>query len=226
MVAIVPARCGSKGLPGKNIKLLHSKPIIAYTIEEALKSRYITDIIISTDCKEIENIAIRYGAKSYFLRPKYLSTDDALAVDNYIYTIDRLNREFGYGIEEFVVLQPTSPLRKVDDIDGAISLFKEKNADSVISYTEEDHPIFWHKFLTDDLRFENIFDETLENRQKYRKSYYPNGAIFVFKKSLIQKRAYYGEKSYAFVMPRDRSVDIDIIEDFEYVEFLMRKNVE
>ena len=98
MIAIVPARGGSKGLPGKNIKDLLGKPMIVYTIEEALKSKYITEVIISTDCKEIEAVAIKYGAKSPFLRPEYLASDSAKAIDNYIYTIDRLNKEFAYDI--------------------------------------------------------------------------------------------------------------------------------
>lgn len=179
MIAIVPARGGSKGLPGKNIKDLCGKPMIAYTIEEALKSKYITEVIISTDCKEIEEIAIKYGAKSPFLRPSFLASDTALAIDNYIYTIDRLNKDFNYNIKDFVVLQPTSPLRKKEDIDGAIELFKNKKTHSVISYTEEHHPLQWHKYINEDGTFENIFKDTIQNRQEIKKSYYPNGAVFV-----------------------------------------------
>lgn len=226
MIAIVPARCGSKGLPGKNIKNLLGKPMIAYTIEEALKSKYITEVIISTDCADIEEVAVRYGAKSPFLRPEYLAGDNAKAIDNYIYTIDRLNNEIGYKIEDFIVLQPTSPLRSVEDIDGAIKLFKDKNADSVVSYTEEHHPIEWHKYITEDGRFENIFEEKLLNRQEIKKSFYPNGAVFVFKYDLIKQGKYYSDDSYAYVMPRFRSVDIDTIDDFKYIEFLMRADHE
>ncbi len=222
MIAIIPARCGSKGLPGKNIKNLNGKPMIAYTIEEALKSKYISEVIISTDCKEIEEVAIRYGAKSPFLRPEHLANDSAKAIDNYIYTIDRLNSEFGYDIKNFIVLQPTSPLRKAADINGAIELFNEKKADSVISYTEEHHPIEWHKYITEDGKFENIFEEKLLNRQEIKKSYYPNGAVFVFQYDLIQQGKYYSDESYAYIMPRFRSVDVDTLDDFKYIEFLMR----
>lgn len=222
MIAIVPARGGSKGLPGKNIKNLLGKPMIAYTIEEALKSKYITEVIISTDCKEIEEISIKCGAKSLFLRPKYLASDNARAIDNYIYTIDRLNLEFDYDIKDFMVLQPTSPLRTVEDIDGAIELFKEKKADSVVSYTEEHHPIEWHKYITEDGKFENIFEEKLSNRQDIKKSYYPNGAIFIFDYELIKQGKYYSYNSYAYIMPRLRSVDVDTLEDFKYIEFLIR----
>lgn len=226
MIAIVPARCGSKGLPGKNIKNLHGKPMIAYTIEEALKSKYLTDVIISTDCKEIEKVALQYGAKSFFLRPEVLASDHAKAIDNYVYTVERLNAEFGFQINDFVVLQPTSPLRLVSDIDGAIELFQAKRAESVISYVEEQHPIEWHKYLLDDGRLENIFADKLQNRQEIRRSYYPNGAVYVFDFDLIKSGRYYCDNTFAYIMPRERSVDIDTIDDFKYVEFLMKVNNE
>ena len=226
MIAIIPARKGSKGLPGKNIKDLIGKPMIAYSIEEALKSKYITEVVISTDCKEIEEVAVKYGAKSPFLRPEHLATDNAKAVDNYIYVINRMNKEFGYDVKDFVVLQPTSPLRKVEDIDGSIELFKGKNADSVISYTEEHHPIEWHKYITDEGKFENIFEVRLINRQEIKKSYFPNGAVFVFDYEFIKQRKYFSDNSYAYIMPRFRSVDVDTIEDFKYIEFLMKGGYE
>jgi CMP-N,N'-diacetyllegionaminic acid synthase len=226
MIAIVPARCGSKGLPGKNIKNLYGKPMIAYTIEEALKSKYITEVIISTDCPEIEQVAVKYGAISYFLRPQELASDQARAIDNYIYTIDRLKQDFGFSIESFVVLQPTSPLRIVDDIDGAIELFYRNSADSVISYVEESHPIEWHKYLQADGRLESIFEDKLLNRQDIKRSYYPNGAVYVFDYKLIQSSRYYSDNTFAYIMPRSRSVDIDTIDDFKYVEFLIRERYE
>ena len=223
MIAIVPARCGSKGLPGKNTKDLLGKPMIAYSIEEALNSKHITEVIISTDCKEIEDVAKRFGAKSYFLRPEELALDNSKAIDNYIYTVDRLNKEFAYDVKAFVVLQPTSPLRKVEDIDGAIELFKDKKADSVISYIEEHHPIEWHKHLTEEGKFEHIFKEKLLNRQEMKKSYFPNGAVFVFDYELIKQGKYYSDNSYAYIMPRFRSIDVDTLEDLQYAEFLLRK---
>lgn len=223
MIAIIPARGGSKGLPGKNVKNLLGKPMIAYTIEAAKKSKYISDVIISTDDHEIADIAVTFGAICPFIRPSELASDSAMAVDNYIFTIEKLNSEYGYNIEDFIVLQPTSPLRNADDINGAISLFKEKQADSVISYVEENHPITWHKYLGADNKFENIFEDTLANRQENRKSYYPNGAIFVFNFNLIKTRQYYSENSYAYIMPKKRSVDIDYIDDFEYAVYLLGK---
>lgn len=223
MIAIIPARGGSKGLPGKNILPLCGKPMIAYSIEAAKQSKYIDHVIVSTDDQKIADIALEYGAEVPFLRPDILASDTAQAVDNYIYTIERLSKEWNTRIEEFVVLQPTSPLRIAEDIDGAIEMFIEKRADSVISYTPEAHPVRWHKYLDENNAFVEIFDTTIANRQDLKTSYYPNGAVYVFRFSIIKERRYYTDKSYAFVMPRSRSVDIDYKGDLDYVEFLMSK---
>ena len=223
MIALIPARGGSKGLPGKNIRPLNGKPLIAYAIEAALKAKHIDRVIISTDDEEIARVAVGYGAELPFMRPAELASDTAMAVDNYIYTIDRLEKEGGKPIEAFVVLQPTSPLRIAEDIDGAVELFLKKEADSVISYTKEAHPVVWHKYLDTEGRFVDIFDANIKNRQENRVSYYPNGAVYVFRTSMIQKRQYYTDRSYAYIMPRTRSVDIDFIEDFEYAEFLLNR---
>ena len=223
MLAIIPARGGSKGLPGKNIKLLQGKPLIAHTIEQAIKAKNISKVIVSTDDNKIAEIALRHGAKVPFMRPRYLATDTALSVDSYIYTIERLKKETNIQIENFIVLQPTSPLRTSEDIDKAIDIFYNKEADSVISYTEEHHPISWHKQINKDLSFTNIFEDKLQNRQDIKTTYYPNGAIFIFKFDLILQKKYYSNKTYAYIMPRNRSVDIDTLEDFEYIEFLMQK---
>ena len=223
MIALIPARGGSKGLPGKNIRNLNGKPLIAYAIEAALKAKHIDRVIISTDDEVIAHVATEYGAELPFMRPAELASDTAMAIDNYIYTIDRLEKECAHSIEAFVVLQPTSPLRIAEDIDGAIELFEKNGADSVISYCQEAHPISWHKYLDEEGRFVNIFDSNIKNRQDNRVSYYPNGAVYVFRTSMIKKRKYYTDKSYAYIMPRSRSVDIDFIEDFEYAEFLLSK---
>lgn len=226
MIAIIPARGGSKGLPGKNIKLLCGKPLIAYTIEAALNAKEVSRVIVSTDDEEIAKVSLLYGAEVPFLRPGFLATDTVMAVDNYIYTIERLATECGKEIDEFVVLQPTSPLRISDDIDNAIRIFHSKDADSVISYTQEQHPISWHKYVKEDGSFEDILNANISNRQGLRVSYYPNGAVYVFRFKVIKERKYYTEKSYAYIMPRERSVDIDYLIDFKYAEFLLSQRDE
>lgn len=221
MLAIIPARGGSKGLPGKNIKAFAGLPLIAHTIKAALASKYIDKVVVSTDAQEIYDIAQKYGAHPSFLRPEYLASDDARAIDAYTYTLDRLKSEYDIFADNVVILQPTSPLRTSSDIDEAIDLFLEKKADSVISYTEELHPVQWHRYISESLQLESIFPESLDNRQKFKKSYYPNGAVYVFKVSLLKMQMYTSEQTYAYVMPRTRSVDIDTIDDFNYAEYLM-----
>ena len=223
MIAIIPARGGSKGVPGKNIKDLHGKPLIAYTIEAALEARSVSEVIVSTDDEEIAKVAEKYGAKVPFLRPAALATDNAQAIDSYIYTVDRLNEEFGYDIDSFLVLLLTTPFRNGADIDASVKMFKEKSADSVISYVEECSPINGFKYLNDDNSFEHIFPEVLANRQEMRKAYIPNGAIYVFTLDLLKKGTYFSDKSYAHVMPQSRSIDIDTLEDFAYAEFLLSR---
>ncbi|MBO1224047.1 MAG: acylneuraminate cytidylyltransferase family protein [Candidatus Scalindua sediminis] len=227
MLAIIPARGGSKGIPGKNIRLLCGKPLIAYTIEAVLASVLIDRIIISTDDPKIAEVARQYDVEIPFMRPKELAKDDSLAIDNYIYTIDRLNKEFDNNYEEFVVLLPTVPLRLSEDIDKAIELFHNKNAESVISCAEVGHPLEWICSINDHgviQRSNDVDIKKMMNRQESQAGYIPNGAIFVFKHSLLKEKcSYYSDKTYAYVMPPERSIDIDTESDFEFVEFLMRK---
>lgn len=224
MIAIIPARGGSKGLPGKNIKLLEGKPLIAYTIEAALKSEKVDRVIVSTDCDKIAKIALQYGVEIPFMRPDFLATDTATSLDVYKYTFEKLETEEGIAINNFIVLQPTSPLRTSKHIDEAITLFENKKAISVIGFCKEDHPIFWHKFLDENGQFEEVFEgDYIKNRQDTRATYYPNGAIYIFNKSVLETGQYYTKKSYAYIMEREVSVDIDTLDDFKYIEFLMNK---
>lgn len=218
MLALIPARGGSKGLPGKNIKNLLGKPMIAYSVEAALDASSIDRVIVSTDCPDIAAIAVEYGAECPSLRPSHLATDNALAIDTYTHALN----EFAMGSEEIVVLLPTAPLRTAIDINSAVALFREKAADSVISFTEEHHPVSWHRQLDSDGRV--VYeDQPLSNRQDNKTTYYPNGSLFVFTKDILMSGKYYSNNTYAYTMPRNRSVDVDTQEDFEYVEYLLGK---
>lgn len=226
MIAIIPARGGSKGLPNKNIKYLAGKPLIAYTIEAAKKSKYIDRIIISTDSEEIGLVAESYGAEVPFLRPRHLASDDSKAIDTYFYTIELLKKEYDLAITDFIVLQPTSPLRTSDDIDSAIKLFRENKADSVISFCEASHPPIWAKKIRDQ-RVSDYFNETSgnKNRQEHENAFIPNGAIFIFNYQFLKtKGSYYSDNTIPYIMPIERSVDIDTLVDFEYAEYLIIKN--
>jgi CMP-N,N'-diacetyllegionaminic acid synthase len=225
MLAIIPARGGSKGLPGKNIRLLDGKPLIAHSISAALASKTITRVICSTDSEEIAEVARQAGAEVPFLRPAELAEDNSLAIDNYIYTVDRLIAE-GMSIEEYCVLLPTAPLRNAADIDGAAEIFYSKAADSVISYYPAPHPVQWYRYIDDNGVLQSFFSDggRLANRQNEKASYLPNGAIYIFRHSVLKATGlYYTERTFPYLMPADRSVDIDTIADFEYAEFLLGK---
>jgi CMP-N,N'-diacetyllegionaminic acid synthase len=223
MLAIVPARGGSKGLPGKNIRALAGKPLIAHTIEAALAARSITRVICSTDSPDIARVAREFGAEIPFMRPDELAQDNSQAIDNYIYTVDRLNAE-SPGIEEYCVLLPTAPLRTATDIDGAAEVFRTRKADSVISYYPAPHPVQWYRYIDDSGVLRSFFPEgdRLANRQEERASYLPNGAIYIFRHSILKStRQYYTDRTFPYLMPANRSIDIDTLEDFDYAEFLL-----
>lgn len=227
MLAIIPARGGSKGVVRKNIKDLAGKPLIYHTIKAAKDSKYIDRIIVSTDDEEIAEVALKYGVEVPFLRPHELSTDNAKAIDNYIYTIDRLNEANNNTIEEFVVLQPTSPLRTSIDIDSAIKIFYRNNADTVISVVKAEHPPTWYKKISEEGILVDYFtsvDNSL-NRQETEVTYLPNGAIFIFKYEALKKNnGYYNAKTYPYIMAHEKSVDIDTILDFKLAKLLIDRS--
>jgi CMP-N,N'-diacetyllegionaminic acid synthase len=225
MLAIIPARGGSKGLPGKNIRPLAGKPLIAYSIEAALAAKSITRVICSTDSEEIAAVARAAGAEVPFLRPEELAQDNSLAIDNYIYTVGRLINE-GMAVEEYCVLLPTAPLRNAADIDGAAEVFYRNQADSVISFYPAPHPVQWHHFIDENGVLRKVIDDAdrLSNRQDVKAAYLPNGAIYIFRHSVLKsRRLYYTDKTYPYLMPANRSVDIDVLDDFEFAEFLLSR---
>ena len=225
MLAIIPARGGSKGIPGKNVRMLCGKPLIAHTIEAAAACKSIDRIVVSTDDEEIARVAREFNAEIPFMRPSELARDNSIALDAYIYTIDRLNNEFGGDYREFAVLLPTSPLRIPEDIDNAIELYHRKKADSVLTFAEMSHPPVWAMKINRDGTIHSYFDLELgiKNRQELDIGYMPNGSIYVFKYALLKdKYTIYSDKTYAYIMPQERSVDIDTEMDLLFAEFLMK----
>jgi N-acylneuraminate cytidylyltransferase/CMP-N,N'-diacetyllegionaminic acid synthase len=226
MIAIIPARGGSKGLPGKNIKPLNGTPLICHSIQSALKAKSISRVIVSTDDDEIAQIARECGAEVPFIRPRNLAEDNSMVMDVYFYTVDRLTDKSNEQIESFVVLLPTAPLRIAEDINTAVEIFKEKKADSVISVMDANVPIEWYRKIDEQgiLKDYSPNISAIKNRQEFKKSYIPNGAIYVFRTEVLRKtRQYYTDKTYPYLMPRERSADIDEIIDFEWAEFLLKR---
>lgn len=229
MIAIIPARGGSKGLPGKNIKNLCGKPLIAYTIEAALKSKGIERVIVTTDSEEIAEVAKKYGAEVPFLRPAELAGDTSSAIDVYLHAVSYLQEEVGEKIEKFMVLLPTAPLRTSNNIEEALKEFREKNAKTLISVKEADIPISWYYQMDDKSRIKSLGldkEKAVSNRQENSNYYVPNGAIYILDTDLLkEERTYYCENTVAYVMSGKESVDIDNELDFMMAEVLLKNTI-
>ena len=224
LLALITARGGSKRLPGKNILQLVDKPLIAWTIEAGIQSQYIDRVIVSTDDETIANISKEYGADVPFMRPDELASDKATSIDVARHAIQALE-ESGEVYDYLLLLQPTSPLRTSKHINNAVELFISKQADSVISVCELEHPIEWVGVLPDDLSMDNFFcnDEHEKRSQDYSSKYRMNGAIYLVnvKKLLDQNSFILDELNYGFVMQRQDSVDVDEYIDFKFAEVLL-----
>lgn len=221
IIGIIPARSGSKGLKDKNIKELCGKPLIAYTIEAAEQSGVFDCIMASTDSEKYARIAREHGASVPFLRSSENSSDKSGSWDVVREVLAKLNEKF----DIVVLLQPTSPLRTAQHIKEAIELFFEKDADTVCSVCETPHPMFWCNTLNEDLSIMDfIKKEYQKRRQELPKSYTLNGAIYICKTKYIDNLDFYSNKSFAYVMNKNSSIDIDENLDFQLCELII-KNV-
>ena len=221
VVAIIPARGGSKGVPRKNIRDLAGKPLIAYTIEAAKKSRYIDRVAVSTDDEEIAMVSEGYGAE-IIKRPKEYAMDDSPTIDAILHAIDEFNKR-GYVPDGIATLQPSSPLRTYRDIDAASEIFINSDCTSVISICETEHSPYW-MFTVENGYLNPLFDRDNFNmrRQDLKKIYRPNGAIFISTpKNLKKFRGFYPDKILPYIMKLENSVDIDTHLDLKLVELLM-----
>lgn len=220
LCAIIPARKSSKRLPNKNKLDLCGKPLIAWTIEAAKESKYIDNIIISSDDMDIMDIAKRYSVQ-FIKRPDILATDEAKTIDVIIDVINKLKISYDFVI----LLQPTSPLRNHKHIDQAIELLIEKNADAIISLCEMDHNPLWSNILKDDLSLKGFISENIKNKrsQELTKYYRINGAIYICKTSiLLKEKTFFIENNiFAYVMDKYSSIDIDDEFDFNFAKFAL-----
>lgn len=228
IIALIPARGKSKGLPGKNKKLLFGCPLIAWSIIEAKKSKFIDRVIVSTDSKEIAKISNRYGAEVPFLRPAKLASDNARVADVALHAIRFIERQDKCKYKYLVLLQPTSPLRLCSDIDVAIDKFFRCNkADALISVSEAYENPFWMQVIKKNDFLSPLLKQKNEQhrRQDLPCVYRINGAIYICKiSSLSKERTFCPKKSIGFLMPKERSIDIDDSFDFKLAEFLMKNN--
>ncbi|MCT2534644.1 acylneuraminate cytidylyltransferase family protein [Aquibacillus koreensis] len=222
-IAIIPARSGSKGLKDKNIKDLKGKPLLAYTIKAARDTDLFDEIFVSTDSKEYAQIAQDWGASVPFLRGEVLSSDTASSWDVVKHTIESF-KEMGNEFETAALLQPTSPLRKAQDIVNGYKLMQSKNANAVISVCEVDHSPLWCNTLPGDHSLKNFLNQDLVStpRQALPSYYRINGAIYIVKNEyLMTTDSIYKEGCYAMIMSKENSIDIDDAVDFKIAEALL-----
>ena len=229
ILAIIPARGGSKGLPQKNILELNGKPLIAWTIEKALQSKLIDKIFVSTDSKEIADIAEKFGIYIPFLRPKEFAQDNSPSSEAVIHSLENFGN-MGERYDYLALLEPTSPLRKKNDIDLAIKkLLDNEKVDSLVSIGEvhTEHPLIIKKM--DERGFITPYIsvlKTIYQRQQADKAYFPYGVIYISKtQSYIKNKTFYLEKTLSFQIDRWQNYEIDDYIDFIIVEKLLKKYI-
>lgn len=223
-VAIIPARAGSKRLPGKNIKLLAGKPLIVWTIEAAITSNLFDVILVTTDSEEIANIARAAGASVPFLRPSELSTDTSSTNEVISHAVDWIEQNVG-TVSCVTLLQPTSPLRTADDIAQAMNMYDTKQASAIVSVCLTEHPIQFCNTLPIDLSMAG-FIKTQNNKrsQELEPSWRLNGAIYIFDRKYVSNLTnLYEQNTFAYIMKRESSIDIDQELDFILAEIILSK---
>lgn len=223
IIALIPARSGSTGLPNKNIRVMDGIPLIAHTILCAAKSNAVSRIIVSTDSIEIAGIAKKYGAEVPFIRPIHLSGSESPMMDVALHLIKELREEVSDD-DAILTLQPTSPLRMPFDIAGSVALMRDSTAPAVVSMTEcSEHPYLTYKITNG--KISGFIDHGIHHprRQELPAAYVLNGAIALnLVGSMKSTGEYRPAGTLAWIMPKDRSVDIDDLEDFNEAERLMK----
>lgn len=227
-IAVIPARGGSKRLPGKNLLEIAGKPLIAWTIEAAIESELFERIIVSTDSKEIEKIAKSFGAEVPFLRPAELAGDQTTTIDVLMHLLANLSEDEQIPYTHLTLLQPTSPLRTSQNISEAISYLDDKNADAIISVCKTEHSPLWSNTLPESLSLENFIPEKIQKTpsQNLPKHYRLNGALYICEISrLLEERSLYlSTNCYAYIMSRKNSIDIDDQIDFDLAEIYLSRS--
>ena len=226
VLGIITARGGSKGIPRKNVKLLAGKPLIAHTIETAKESGVFDRIIVSTDDAEIADVAKQYGAEVPFMRPSELAGDSTPTLPVLVHALKWLKENESYEPDAVMLLQPTAPLRKPEHIREAVELFTKSGANSVVSVSEVPghHNPHWQFNLDNEQRISiftgEAFSDIIKRRQDLPKTYTRNGAIYLFKTSLLfaATPSFYGNDIRAFLMDEASSVNIDTPADFQEAE--------
>ena len=225
LIALIPARAGSKGVPGKNIAPVAGKPLIAWTIAAALGAESVASVVVSTDGEEIASVARECGAEVPFMRPAVLAQDHTPGIPVLLHALDWLECHWKVTMDYLVVLQATSPLRTAADIDKAVALAREKDADAVIGMSEVSSHPYWTKKISDEGRILDFLhlDTEYPQRQSLPPAYVPNGAIYLVRPEVLRSReTVYTDRTYAYVMPGERSLDIDSPWDLYLADLILK----
>jgi CMP-N,N'-diacetyllegionaminic acid synthase len=222
VLAIIPARGGSKGVPGKNIRIVSGKPLIAYSIEQASLSLYIDRAIVSTDDLEIFSVARSWGGDVPFVRPASLARDESESITTVLHALMEIP-----GYDLVVLLQPTSPLRRISDIDECIKSCVVSNSPACVSLSETRQSPYWMFTLDDNRNLVPVIkaDSMPLRRQDLPSVYAINGAVYVARTDWIMTtKAFITGQTSGYLMPLNRSLDIDTEEDFQLLDSILRMN--
>ncbi len=218
-IGTICARGGSVGVPRKNVRLLRGKPLIAWTIEQALAAPSIDDVFVSTDDEEIADIAAQYGATVPYRRPAELATSAAAKVPVIIHLLEHLEQS-GKQIDRVVDLDPTSPLRAIDDIESAVALLDDATDTVITAYASDKNPYFNMVERKDDGNVGLVVPSSAVSRQSAPQVFAMNASIYVWHRTTVDK-GLWGGRTRLYEMPRERSIDIDSEVDFKLVELLL-----
>jgi CMP-N-acetylneuraminic acid synthetase len=228
ILGIIPARAGSKRVPGKNLRMLQGKALVQYSIEAALDSRFLTELALSSDSTEVLTFANAYDKHIHALsRPDHISTDDSPAMEYILHALEYFRQELNKEFEFVVIIQPSSPLTKGFDIDNTIQLLLDHHSDCAVSVRELQFDLRPSKLLTlSEGKLHSLItavqlDNSLNDHQKI---YVRNGSVYVSTIHQINKGAILSDNCSAYIMPSFRSVDINDEQDLLFAEFLLQRS--
>ena len=226
IIALIPARSGSKSIKDKNLIELGGRPLIAWSIETALACKKIDKVIVSTDSWKYAKLAEKYGAEVPFLRPKKIATDTSPVIETIRHAVFELEKK-GDKIDIIVLLQPTSPFRRVKDIDKSLKMIKQPNTDSVVGVCEAEHnPYHVMTAIKNNYLVYPLFKtakKAIHYRQGAPKVYRINGCLYTFKRNAFMKTGtIFTKKARPLIMPGELSIDIDTKTDLLYAEFVLK----
>jgi len=229
VLAIIPARGGSKRFPGKNLKTLGNKPLIAWTIEAAKGSEYIDRLIVSTDSEKIKEICLKWDAEVPFLRPSHLATDNASSEEVILHTLKWLKTNGKDGYDFFILLQPTSPLRTEKHIDNSVEQFvNDPNSSSLVSVSKSERKFDQMMVINDESYLEHSTIPVFSRKglEEHSEFHYLNGAIYITSIPLfLKKGSLYSEKTSCYLMDLESSIDIDTQFDLALAEFFLSRMI-